>query len=232
MVSKRVTVLSASVVTLLCAGVFLIHASIPAPNGVIYGCYSKNGGLRVIDNSTSQCLPTETPLAWNQTGPQGPAGPAGTQGLIGPAGPQGAQGPIGTQGPAGPSHGYIARGGSFYAINSGFPVTLVTMTVPAGSYVIDATVPMRNSTIQTYDECTLLYSPPTGSPGPNSLSGPVADFVGFPSVADDFRTSTLMDAETFSTSTTINLSCFDLAGSNAAVANYPNLRATLVGTLN
>jgi hypothetical protein len=68
--------------------------------GVINGCYkSQNGQLRLIDPATANCLPSETPISWSQTGPQGPPGPTGPQG---PPGPAGQQGPTGPQGPAGP----------------------------------------------------------------------------------------------------------------------------------
>jgi hypothetical protein len=61
-------------------------ASIPGPDGVIKSCYNTgNGILRVIDSAAS-CLPTETLLNFNQTGPRGAVGPQG------PAGPTGATG--------------------------------------------------------------------------------------------------------------------------------------------
>jgi hypothetical protein len=74
-----------------------------------------NGQLRVLSQGEG-CLPSETRIDWNRTGPpgaagpQGPAGPQGTAGLPGsaglagppgPQGPAGIQGPIGIQGPAG-----------------------------------------------------------------------------------------------------------------------------------
>jgi hypothetical protein len=65
----------------------IAYASIPDANGVVHGCYKKSGGmLRVIDSAADQCDKSETPLTWNQTGPQG---------LQGPPGPPGSQGPPG-----------------------------------------------------------------------------------------------------------------------------------------
>ena len=79
------------------AGVAL--ATIPDSNGVIHGCYMKNGGtLRLVDDS-SQCKSNETTLDWNK---QGVAGPLGAQGPQGPQGPQGDKGDTGAQGPQGP----------------------------------------------------------------------------------------------------------------------------------
>jgi len=94
-----------SAAALVVAGTMITQASIPAPNGVISGCYMKSGGsLRVID-SNGKCGSNETSLSFNQTGiqgPIGPLGPAGPQGVAGPAGPVGPIGPAGPVGPAGP----------------------------------------------------------------------------------------------------------------------------------
>ena len=92
-------VLVVSVVMLM--GGALASASIPAANGVISGCYRTSGGaLNVIDASVTTCGKGQTPLTWNQTGPQGPQG---IQGLTGPNGPAGATGATGFTGPAGPN---------------------------------------------------------------------------------------------------------------------------------
>ncbi len=87
------------------AGGAAIFASIPAPNGVISGCYKKSGGsLRVIDTARDSCdVNNEIPVHWNQIGPQGPIGPVGPMGPAGPQGVQGFQGPPGPQGPQGPA---------------------------------------------------------------------------------------------------------------------------------
>jgi hypothetical protein len=109
--NQRVLILSTMAV--LFTGV-IAFASIPGPNGVIFGCYKKSGGtLRVIDTATDRCdSRAETPISWNQTGPQGPqgeqgpvgpAGPQGQQGIQGVQGSQGEQGPQGEAGPQGPA---------------------------------------------------------------------------------------------------------------------------------
>ena len=99
---------SAVVVVAIAGGVTYAVADIGG-GGVINGCYkAQNGQLRLIDPATDQCLPSEKPISWNQTGtqgppgPTGPAGPKGPTGPQGPAGPQGLKGPTGPQGPAGP----------------------------------------------------------------------------------------------------------------------------------
>lgn len=72
------------------------YASIPAPDGVITGCYTDRAvasahALVVVDSAVS-CPIGTTPLSWNRTGPAGPQGPAGPEGATGPAGPQGPAG--------------------------------------------------------------------------------------------------------------------------------------------
>lgn len=69
-------------------------ASIPDASNTIHGCYLNTGGnLRVIDTSApgAGCDGAgETALTWNQTGPQGPAGPKGDPGPAGAKGDPGA----------------------------------------------------------------------------------------------------------------------------------------------
>src|SRR5258708_17064396 len=63
----------------LTAGGAIAYASIPAPNGTIDGCYKTSGpaqGALIIIDSTATCPSGTAALNWNQTGPQGPAGPS------------------------------------------------------------------------------------------------------------------------------------------------------------
>ena len=69
----------------------IVGATIPDPSGVYHGCL-KNGNLRVIDSATESCKQNETPITWNQTGPDGIQGPQGPQGIQGPQGAQRAAG--------------------------------------------------------------------------------------------------------------------------------------------
>lgn len=84
-----------------------VQAAIPDGSGVIHGCYSANGSkgtngtqLNIVDTQYASCSKGQTPVQWNQTGPQGPQGP---QGPKGDKGDTGATGPQGPQGPAGPT---------------------------------------------------------------------------------------------------------------------------------
>jgi hypothetical protein len=63
--------------------------------GVIHGCVSKKfGTLRVVADPSGCSAVHETPLSWNQIGPQGPPGTEGPPGQDGEPGPQGPPGPV------------------------------------------------------------------------------------------------------------------------------------------
>ena len=84
-------VLVGGVIVLLAIFVLMSSQSMAAEN-VINGCLNKKtGALRVVSDP-SKCRKYETPISWNQTGPQGIPGPQGKQG---PQGLQGLQGPPG-----------------------------------------------------------------------------------------------------------------------------------------
>src|SRR5258708_20634219 len=78
----------------LTAGGAIAYASIPAPSGTIDACYKTSGpaqGALIVIDSAATCPSGTAPLNWNQTGPQGPAGPPGLSGI-----------PLGRQGDAPP----------------------------------------------------------------------------------------------------------------------------------
>ena len=91
----------AAVAAAVAAG--MAFATIPGSGGVINGCFDQQSGLlRVIDTGAGgKCRNTETPISWNERGPQGDPGPQGPRGETGEAGPQGASGPQGGRGPQG-----------------------------------------------------------------------------------------------------------------------------------
>ncbi len=96
--------------------VAVARASVPASDGVIYGCYGNasqpagvRGNVTVRINATAeQCPFNYTPFEWNAQGIQGPPGP---QGVSGPKGATGAQGIQGVPG----KNGTNGKDGSAYA---------------------------------------------------------------------------------------------------------------------
>ncbi len=101
-VSRRLLTAAFVVALSFSAGsVFVASGDEASPT--FYGCLkSSNGTLYEVNTSEQvQCKQNDTPITWNQDGPQGLQGPAGPQGEQGIAGPQGAQGPMGPQGEPG-----------------------------------------------------------------------------------------------------------------------------------
>jgi hypothetical protein len=88
-------VLGALVAIVLATGV--AWAAIPDAGGVIHGCYTKAGTLRVVE-AESQCKSTETALHWNQQGLKGDPGTPGVPGERGLPGEPGAKGDKGDPG--------------------------------------------------------------------------------------------------------------------------------------
>ena len=133
-----------------------------ADSSVVYnGCKNDaTGVIRLLPSSSlpppynSSCNTTttntllhETPVSWNQIGPQGPVGPAGPQGPQGPkgdtgavgaTGPAGQQGLTGPQGPAGPGiSSFDALNGLACRQNVPFPGVI------ALSYAADGTAILK-----------------------------------------------------------------------------------------
>jgi type VI secretion system secreted protein Hcp len=129
--ARRALKLGLPTVAALGAGAAIAVAAIPGSDGVITGCYANKfnedtpenvqvygnaieppGALRVIDpngaklptggsDPARECVPGESTITWNQSGPTGPQGTIGTPGVPGaqgPAGSGGSQGPAGTPG--------------------------------------------------------------------------------------------------------------------------------------
>ena len=169
--TQTIVISGASALILLAAGT-TAGAAIAGPvdgSGVISGCYTSkalNGshGL-VLQDAGTTCPQGTTTIKWNQTGPQGPAGPAGPQGDTGAAGPQGqagATGPAGSPGPAGADGATVlggtggpasnlGRDGDFYLDTAAgvlygpkaggtWPANGISLTGPQGSPGTGATV--------------------------------------------------------------------------------------------
>lgn len=139
--------------TVICATV--VQADSPV---TYYACENHDGSIKMV-SSTTKCASGQTRIFWNQTGPQGLAGPTGPQGPQGPQGNTGATGPQGPQGPSGLSHGYSAVNNTAQQYNNG-PVQVVTLNnLPSGKYIITAFAALS---IGTYVTCVL--NPDSNSP--------------------------------------------------------------------
>jgi hypothetical protein len=75
--SRRFKFVALAAAVLLLAAGGVAYASIPAPDGVIHGCYKTSGpaqGAVIVIDSAASCPSGYAALNWSQTGPQGPAG--------------------------------------------------------------------------------------------------------------------------------------------------------------
>ncbi len=78
-----------TVVIAVCSLVFGSALAYAATNAAFSACLTKTGGLYNVTVSPTlakDCKTGDTPVTWNQSGPEGPQGPAGPEGPQGPAG--------------------------------------------------------------------------------------------------------------------------------------------------
>jgi hypothetical protein len=132
-----------------------VTSTVPGADGVIHSCYDPKvlyASIVLIDPALGQSCPKGyKALNFSQTGPVGPVGPQGPQGIPGTRGTDGADGQDGTNGvdgqngapgPAGLSHAYASYGGEY--VNNGADTTIVTVAVPAGTYVVNGRSSVAN----------------------------------------------------------------------------------------
>ena len=160
------------------------------------------GGIR-IDGSGSGLTFADGSSVYNRAeligpqGPQGPIGPQGPAGPQGPTGPVGPSGPTGPQGPAGPSgvsHAWIDKAG-FVAIGP-TDTMVASLTVPAGTYLI-------------FGKTTLINGDSNPGVGVCKLSSGDQTTVAVDAVANavDEESVSVQDSATYSTSSTITMTC-------------------------
>ncbi len=75
--------------TLLALALWAWIPTATASDGLIHGCVSDRKGTLRIVGDPSECTSKETPLSWDQPGPQGPQGESGEPGAQGPEGAPG-----------------------------------------------------------------------------------------------------------------------------------------------
>jgi len=129
------------------------YAAIPATGVVVHGCYNKTTGqllilkasktaLHASTTNVKACKKGQTPLQWNQTGPQGRTGSPGTPGATGGigltgatgaasavVGPAGATGGIGLTGPTGAASTVVGPAGATGAVGATGPPGSQTLNV-------------------------------------------------------------------------------------------------------
>ncbi len=129
-----------------------------------YYCRGTAGEIRLVW-SYSACSSWETKYLimstggqqgpQGATGPRGATGPAGSTGATGARGPAGADGAPGATGARGPSDAYVAAASQATNIVSGAFTPIVSVTVPAGSYVVSFASRANNASGVVDVDCTV-----------------------------------------------------------------------------
>jgi len=191
----RAATVAAAFLAVLAGATSVALASIPDSRGVIHGCYQTSGTahtLKVINNAvTARCPRGYSGLNWSQAGRKGSPGPAGL------------------------SHGYSTESIDGLTLSESSNTTVVaTSTLPAGSYIVNATVAFTAVTGENIVQCFI-----TGAGG--SASG------GTVSSNNGITTIPLTAGVTLSSPSTITVQC---AGSGHTTGE--NITAIAVNDLN
>ena len=169
-----------------------VALAIPDSNGVINGCYQKNAGnLRVV-NSAASCRNDEIPISWN------------------------------VQGQTGPSNAFSKDQQSSFAstLLNGTFTNIVTLSLPAGNYVVNATAALTGGVSFNTAQCSIR-----GSSGP--LSGSIQTTVG--GVANSFGAIPLTTGFTLLSPDNVSLAC---RASGDTISTQPStITAIQVGAL-
>jgi hypothetical protein len=123
---RRALVLLAAIAA---ASVALLGAVESAQASTLYACVKKNGTARLFA-SKPRCRHGEKRLSWNTEGVRGPRGSNGKTGK------DGANGKDGTNGTNGAAGGFSASVETLRPFTEAAEVTIVSKTLPAGSYII------------------------------------------------------------------------------------------------
>jgi hypothetical protein len=194
----RPYLIGGGIVALLAGGGWAFAAS---NTGVIHACASKRSGALRLGK---KCQRSEHAVTWNVQGPQGKQGNPGTPGSSGQTGA------------AGPSDIYVA-GVAAGSLTSGAEIT--SLTVPPGSYLIEAKVGTVGSAPSQRASCFIA---PSTAGGPGSWDGSATLLPTSGAEA----TLSLAGADTFKSQQTIVLDC----ASSPTGASYNNVRLWAINT--
>jgi hypothetical protein len=238
-------------------------------NGVITVCVeplTKGNRYTSGDLNVLACLKGAKKISWNIRGPRGPAGARGAQGPAGPAGPQGGSGPAGATGAAGAT-GVTGGTGATGATGPGGVVNVTfdadaqatttaavqadfadftggslirDLTLPAGSYEIEATSSVRGATdgpsdgsLNTRVRCNLVNA--TVPAAPVNLDSFYQDFFRQDEASPGFREGLDLGVLTkFDVATKVELRCYSVrpnGGTLAGAISSSKIIATQVATI-
>ncbi len=183
--------------------------------GVITACMvKKTGDVRFINaQKGATCTKKEKKITFNQTGPQG------------------LQGPAGVQGERGPSNGYVAQRTTAKSLGELVLVggnDIAKLTLPAGTYMINANTSVRATSIETSSITCRL----------DSVTGTLTDTHAVWTVSATNRYQPFALAATYTNTAegSVSLTCWPSDGvvmgfDGAAEANGGTMTATRVAEL-
>jgi hypothetical protein len=181
--------------------------AIASSSNTFNACVSKKSHVLY----TGKCKKGDKKVSWNEQGPQGIQGVQGKQGIEG------------IQGPAGPTAGLSA-----YNNTSSLDVgtaesytTLVSLTLPAGSYILIGKTTIEN----TSGAVTTCYIVPPGGTAP---SGAI-DLAFATQSADTSDTEESLVAPLTTSGGTATLQCVSTV--SGTTAHFPHLAAIQVGSV-
>jgi hypothetical protein len=209
-----------------------VSASIPDSSGQIHGCYQTASphSLRVIDTTVKPHCPAGTiSVTWSKTGPRGAPGVTGNTGAPGAKGDAGAQGPS----DAWSSSGTASHPTCFICFNTDY-VLVTSTTLPAGAYVVNATVTFKVGTANSNGgpsaiACNLGY--PTTGGYPNDTVD-LVDFEKSPVLSvGQVDSIPLTTTFTLLESTQVGVYCWGDTFSLNSVTDDGSITATAVANL-
>jgi hypothetical protein len=226
LVASRAT--SAVAAGLLVLGIAGGGYAIASDGGTLQACAHK--GTHVL--YTGKCKKGDKKLSWSQVGPRGATGRSGATGAVGPrgvtgaTGATGAAGAAGAVGPIGPSEAFNATAASGPADIGLSPTftTVLSFTLPPGSYVLNSEVVAANQSTTTDADvrCTLFSQTDPQMTATSVVHVPAGSSAAIPlqGVQDIVASSSFQ-----------SLQCRKSANVTVNIGEDPEFTAIMVGTI-
>ncbi len=208
-INRRLTHLAAALVALTLLAVLLAPGARAA---TIYACVNKRTSAARIFTRKPRCRRNETRYVFSTQGPAGKNGTNGKNGATGKTGPTGKTGTSGGNGSNGAVAGYSASEPASIEFTGRKEVTILTKTLPAGSYILVAkTVVSASATtaIKTTAACELLDGGPGALVDKSGWDAQLAEELPGSFIAEG--TLSLQAAVTLKASAAVSIVCSDLS---------------------
>jgi len=178
----------------------------------IYACVNKRTSAARIFTRKPRCRRNETRFVFGTQGPAGKNGANGKNGATGKTGPTGKTGTEGKAGPGGAVDGYSSSEPKSIEFTGKKEVTILTKTVPAGSYVVSAKTVVSSAAtagIKAAGVCELLDGGPGAELDRSGWDAELAEVNPASFIGE--ATLSLQAAVTVKATTALSLVCSDLS---------------------